>query len=281
MQSMAEIMLILQERAKQSSEAELDELNQTNHQCQKCKDKGGTFQTKVDDELGITAGNTYEVWVECECNKLRKIKNLMKSSEITESFKKMGFNSFKTEGKEIVITEARDCAEEYFKAYKSIKDSRANSIALLGQPGAGKTHLLTAVANNFIQKKMIPVLYFPYVEGFNDLRDDFEKLETKLERMKEVEVLFIDDLFKPVNIKTKEGIVQKPQATEWELKQLFSVINYRYLNHKPIMISSELDIDKMLDLDEALATRIAEMCENYMVVIKGDKKILNHRLRNF
>lgn len=281
MQSMEEIMLILQERAKQSSKEELDELNQTRHQCQKCKDKGGTFITKVDDELGITSGNVYEVWVECECTKFRKIQNLMKSSEITESFKKMGFNSFKTEGKEIVITEARDCAMEYFKAYKSIKDSRTNSIALLGQPGTGKTHLLTAVANNFIQKNMVPVLYFPYVEGFNDLRDDFEKLEVKLQRMKEVEVLFIDDLFKPVNIRTKEGIVQKPQATEWELKQLFSVINYRYLNHKAIMISSELDIDKMLELDEALATRIAEMCKSYMVVIKGDKKLLNHRLRDF
>lgn len=193
----------------------------------------------------------------------------------------MGFGNFNTEGKELVIIDSRDCAMEYFTNYDAIKKSRTNSIALLGQPGAGKTHLLTAVANNFIQKKLIPVLYFPYVEGFNDLRDDFEKLEAKLHRMKEVEVLFIDDLFKPVNIKTKEGIVQKPQATEWELKQLFSVINYRYLNHKPIMISSELDIDKMLDLDEALATRIAEMCRSFMVVIKGDKKVLNHRLRDF
>lgn len=193
----------------------------------------------------------------------------------------MGFGNFNVEGKSPVIIDSRDCAMEYFTNYDSIKESRTNSIALLGQPGAGKTHLLTAVANNFIQKKVIPVLYFPYVEGFNDLRDDFEKLEVKLQRMKEVDVLFIDDLFKPVNIRTREGIVQKPQATEWELKQLFSVINYRYLNHKPIMISSELDIDKMLDLDEALATRIAEMCENYMVVIKGDKKSLNHRLRNF
>lgn len=185
----------------------------------------------------------------------------------------MGFGNFNVEGKELVIIDSRDCAMEYFTNYEEIKHSRTNSIALLGQPGAGKTHLLTAVANNFIQKKLIPVLYFPYIEGFNDLRDDLKKLEEKLQRMKEVEVLFIDDLFKPVR--------GNPQATEWELKQLFSVINYRYLNHKPIMISSELDIDRMLNLDEALATRIAEMCKSYMVVIKGDKKVLNHRLRDF
>lgn len=252
-----------------------------NHRCPKCKDKGGTFETKIDETEGITSGNSYEIWIECECNKSRKINTLMKSSEITNSFKSMSFGNFSTEGKPQVILDAKDCASAYFKFYESIKDSRNNSIALLGQPGAGKTHLLTALANNFIQKKLVSILYFPYVEGFNDLRDDFEKLEAKLNRMKTVDVLFIDDLFKPVNVKTKEGSFKKPQATEWEIKQLFSVINYRYLNHLPLAVSSELDIDGMLDLDEALATRIAEMCENYMVVIKGDKKSLNHRLRNF
>jgi len=227
----------------------------------------------VDDELGITFDNTYEVWVECSCTKTRKINNLIKSSEITDSFKQMGFGNFDVEGKEQVIIDSRDCAMEYFTNYESIKKTRKNSIALLGQPGAGKTHLLTAIANNFIQKKVIPVLYFPYVEGFNELRADLKNIEVMLHRMKEVEVLFIDDLFKPV-----KGI---PQATEWQLSQLFSVINYRYLNHKPIMISSELDIDRMLNLDEALATRIAEMCRSYMVVIKGDMKVLNHRLLGF
>lgn len=212
---------------------------------------------------------------------MSRINNLLKSSEITEAFKQMGFGNFILDGKEQVIKDAHNCALTYFKNYESIKEDRTNSIALLGQAGAGKTHLLTAIANNLIQKKLVSVLYFPYVEGFNDLRDDFDLLETKLNRMKTVDVLFIDDLFKPVNIQTKEGPYKKPQATEWELKQLFSVINYRYLNHKPIMVSSELDIDGMIDLDEALTTRIAEMCENFMVVVHGEKKTLNYRLRNF
>lgn len=247
----------------------MDGLEEVNHDCLKCKDKGGTFGTKTDEETD----KEYEVWIECDCSKHRKIKRLMKSSEITDSFKQMGFGNFDLENKPPVILDACSCAKEYFKDYEAINTTRTNSIALLGQPGAGKTHLLTALANNLIQKKMVSVLYFPYVEGFNDLRDDFEKLEMKLQRMKDIDVFFIDDLFKPVG--------GKPQASEWELKQLFSVINYRYLNHKPIMVSSELTIDRMLDLDEALATRIAEMCQEYMVVIQGDKKVLNHRLRNF
>lgn len=244
-------------------------MEEPSYNCNECKDKGGNFGKKTDDDTG----KVYEIWIECGCSKQHKIKRLLKSSEITEAFKQMGFGNFITEGKDKIISEVRDCALAYFKDYESIKDTRTNGIALLGQPGAGKTHLLTAVANNLIQKKLIPVLYFPYVEGFNDLRDDLSKLEEKLHRMKHVEVLYIDDLFKPTG--------GKPQASDWEVKQLYSVINFRYLNHKPIMISSELDADKMLTIDEALGTRIVEMCEKHMVVIKGDKKALNHRLRNF
>lgn len=194
----------------------------------------------------------------------------MKSSEITEEFRKLGFKSFITDGKPPVIKEAFDCALEYFQEFDAIKETRQNSIALLGQPGAGKTHLLTAIANNLINRLHVPVLYFPYVEGFNDLKDDFDKLAEKLERMKKIDVLFVDDLFKPAK--------GKPRATDWQVEQMYAVINHRYLNHMPIMISSELTVDELCNIDEALGTRIYQMCQDYTVVIKGDRKELNHRL---
>ncbi len=83
-------------------------------------------------------------------------------------------------------------------------------------------------------------------------------------------MLFIDDLFKPVN--------GKPRATDWQLEQMYSVLNYRYLNHKPILLSSELTIETLVRVDEALGTRIYEMCSDYLVIIKGATYELNHRL---
>lgn len=202
----------------------------------------------------------------------------MKSSEITEEFKRLGFQNFKIDDKPDVIKDAYECSRMYYQSFDSIKNNRNNSIGLLGQPGAGKTHLLMAIANNLLQKKHIPVLYFPFVEGFGDLKDDFDALEDKLGRMKTVDVLFIDDLFKPVSVQTKEGRKRKPRATEWQVEQMYAVINYRYLNHLPIMVSSELTVDELCDIDEALGTRIYQMCQDYTVVIKGDRKQLNHRL---
>lgn len=214
--------------------------------------------------------NGKEVWVRCSCVEWRHVEKLMKASEITDEFRSMGFKNFITDGKPPIIADIKECTLTYLKEFESIRNKRANSIALLGQPGAGKTHLLTAVANNLMKRLNVPVLYFPYVEGFNDLKDDFDALEAKLERMKQVDVLFIDDLFKPVK--------GKPRATEWQIEQTYAVINYRYLNYKPILISSELTVDELFDIDEALGSRIYQMCHDFTVVIKGDRKVLNHRL---
>lgn len=234
--------------------------DQKEHDCPKCK-----------DQLGYIKGEwPNEVWVKCDCIARRRVQKMMKASEITEEFEKLGFQNFKTTGKPQVINDVYNCALTYFQEYQSIKNTRQNSIALLGQPGAGKTHLLTAISNNLIKRLNVPVLYFPYVEGFEDLKDDFDKLKAKLDRMNNAEVLFIDDLFKPVK--------GKPRATEWQIEQMYSVINYRYLNHKPILVSSELTVDELVDVDEALGTRIYQMCQDYTVVIKGERKILNHRL---
>ncbi|WP_250620770.1 ATP-binding protein [Bacillus subtilis] len=258
--AMAAILKKLQERsARFSAESDGSE-EKADYECPKCKDQLGYIENR----------DGYEVWVRCKCIERRRIRKLMNSSDITAEFEKLKFKNFTTEGKPAVVKDAYDTAVEYYKDFDSIQGTRSNSIALLGQPGSGKTHLLTAISNKLIKSKNIAVQYFPYVEGFNDLKDDFDKLEEKLNRMKEIEVLFIDDLFKPMN--------GKPRATDWQVEQTYSVINYRYLNHKPVLISSELDIEKLVEIDEALGTRIYEMCADYCVIIKGDRMLLNHRL---
>lgn len=244
------------------------------YSCLVCADKGFVLEKVADlDDAGYPkywpSGmvKEIEIFKDCVCSKKRQSEHLMKFSEITDEFKKMTFGSFILEGKLDVIHNAHKCAVDYYKAFEQIKDQRCNSISLLGQPGAGKTHLLTALANNLIHKKQISVLYFPFVEGFNDLKNDFDLLEQKLTKMKRIGVLFIDDLFKG-----------RYFPTDFQIEQMFGVINYRYLNHKPIMVSSEKTVDELCDIDEALGTRIFEMSRDFTVVIKGDRMVLNHRL---
>ncbi|WP_052474745.1 ATP-binding protein [Jeotgalibacillus soli] len=289
---MAEILAALQNR-NLSQTVRSEDSQDVKHECSKCLDKGVIiFRVHKDTEWqgftpkekvleedflsgSVCSPDRAKEWLttfsqRCSCIAEKRTERLMKASEITEEFKRLGFQNFVREGKPKIIQDIYEAALEYYQDFKEIRNVRANSIALLGQPGTGKTHLLTAISNNLLQRQQVPVLYFPYVEGCNNLKDDFSKLEAKLERMKQVDILFIDDLFKPVK--------GNPRATDWQVEQMYAVINYRYLNHKPILVSSELTVDELVEVDEALGTRIYEMCQDFTVVIQGDRKELNHRL---
>lgn len=245
-------------------------VQKANYRCEKCEDTEFVL-TKVRDEdfqgneLNNPDGSPKyrEVARTCECRRERLAERFVEISEMTPEFKSKNFKDFIVEGKDPLINDMKNIAINYFTKYDSIKETRQNSIALLGQPGSGKTHLLSALANNLIKKKVQRVLYFPYIEGFNSLKGDFDRLNARLTEMNRVDVLFIDDLF-------------KGNYTDWEFKQMMGVINYRYLNNKPMLISSEFDVGELCKIDEALGSRIYEMSKDYTISAKG--KGLNHRL---
>lgn len=274
MERLGEIMGELKTRvakiAKQQSESKSDYHHQAsfNYDCSVCKDRLGYL---VDSEVqmvvkGVLTSHTMPKWVECECVKKKRTERLIKSSAITEEFRTKTFGSFLINDIDPIVRQAYDTAYAYVKSFMTIKKDRYNSIALLGRPGTGKTHLLSAVANNLLAKG-VEVVYFPYVEGFNDFKSDFDELNEKVVKLSTVEVLFIDDLFKGRDI-----------PTSFQLEQLFSIINYRYINKLPVLISSERDFLEMCKFDEAIGSRLKEMCKGHTAQIKGGME-LNYRLR--
>lgn len=209
----------------------------------------------------------YEVWKPCPvCTPLRKAKRIMKQSRITEEFQSKSFDNFKVRNIDKTVHSAKNCAEAYTEFFDIFRIDRKNSIALLGVPGCGKTHLLMAVSNDLLRRN-VPVIYFPWVEGFNELKANLDTLDERIRILQQVDVLFIDDMFKG-----------RKEPTEFQQEQAFAIINHRYLNKLPILVSSECDIDTMCGFNMALGSRIYEMCKDYCVVIKGDPKVLNYRL---
>ena len=79
------------------------------------------------------------------------------------------------------------------------------------------------------------------------------------------DVLLIDDLF-------------KGRVNESDVNIMFEIINYRYLNYLPIIVSSEFTIEKLLTFDEGVGSRIYEICKDYVVEIKRDIRN-NYRLK--
>lgn len=205
-----------------------------------------------------------EVWQRCICYESKRIKRMMKSSQITDEFRKKTFDNFDTTKKSGELNTIKNSAISYYLDFQQIRKDRHNSFALVGQVGSGKTHLLCAISNALLADG-VQVLYFPFVEGMNNLKANFDELEEKTDKIKKAEVLFVDDLFKGRDI-----------PTGWQIETMFSIINYRYLNHLPILVTSEKDFNTLLEIDEALGSRIYEMSKNNRFVIKG--KTMNHRL---
>lgn len=244
------------------------------HKCNKCKDKGGWVEKREADVFGDgRIVREEEVWVECQCAIQRKIERIVQASAITPEFQKMGFKNFETHNE--MQTQMRDIAVKYYKAFSNIRAKRENSIALVGQVGAGKTHLLSAISNGVMKSYQTPVMYFPFVEMMEEMSaDNYSKKEEIVYKAQQVNLLFIDDLFKPTS--SDRGMI--PRATPFMQTVMQAIINYRYLNNKPILLSCELDFSALLEINEALGSRLFEMCSDYVVQIQQDVK-LNYRMR--
>lgn len=192
---------------------------------------------------------------------------MIEASKITDEFRSKGFKNFDKDTVENEVIQAYNKAIRYSRDFEKIRNERVNSIALLGNSGIGKTHLLMAIANNLLARG-VEVIYFPWVEGMENLLDFKGDRKPTIERMQQCEVLFLDDLFKG-----------RDNPTPFQFETAWGILNYRYLNNKPILVSSERSISDLLGIDEAFGSRIAEMTRKYRVVVHGDRDILNYRLR--
>lgn len=226
------------------------------YECPICKDTEFTF---YNDEKG------YQYAKPCECRQLKIAKRLLARSGISEEFQTKTFNNFNDRGLK-VIHDAKQKAIDYYKSFSANMNDRVNSIMFCGQVGSGKTHLGMALANNLIKTKKIAVLYMEYRMTATKLKqlitNDYD-YNTELTKYKTAKVLFIDDLL-------------KGKTTEADVNLLYEIINYRYLNKLPLIISTEKTRSELIDFDEAIASRIIEMCGENIIELEGQE--LNYRL---
>jgi DNA replication protein DnaC len=90
---------------------------------------------------------------------------------------------------------------------------------------------------------------------------------------KTAEILYIDDLFKVG--KAADGSCNPTGA---DVSLAFEIINYRYINHLPTIISTEKTPQELVEIDEATGSRIIEMAGGNVFSIARDAK-RNYRLR--
>lgn len=236
---------------------------ETIYRCAKCKDTGwiNEYETVVADSEGKPYA--YYRWAErCDCVKLHAAKQKLIQSGIDEN---MRFANFETRGMS-VLENAKDSAIKYADSFELFENERVNSIIFCGQPGAGKTHLGSSICRQLIDKNGIQVVYMPYRNAVTELKQcikDETEYGKLIRRYATARALYIDDMC-------------KGKTTESDINILYEIINYRYLKKLPLIISTEKTIKELNEWDEAIGSRIFEMCGENVITFIG--KELNYRM---
>ncbi len=189
-------------------------------------------------------------------DELEKIQKVFKNSNMTKRGIKRTFDSFE-------VNKANRRAYEIAKKYAEDWDKFKNDgtgLIFIGQFGTGKTHLAFAIAN-YLLNQGVPVVFETLINLMEKLKLGYEK-DTNLgyyEIIKlycECDLLIIDDL-------------GKEKLSEWVLEKLFQIINSRYENMLPILITTnynEKEIIKRLSYNndgiaaQSLVSRLNEVC---------------------
>lgn len=225
--------------------------------CPICKNKGYIQKVKF-----IEMYQDYiPVMSTCKCMEKRNILRKAKESGLGE-YLKMRFSDYETNDQWQVDFKRK--AIDYCKA-----DSNDWFVAL-GQSGSGKTMLSCIISNYLLLEKDKEVVYITWTDFISKLKrdmmgDNSNEVSDYLDSIKNIEVLFIDELLKKYN--------------ETDLKYIIEIINYRYTNDLKTIITSERLLSELLEIDEATFSRVVEKSNGYISNISKDIK-KNYRLKD-
>lgn len=208
----------------------------------------------------IVGGNeddpTSGTQVPCSCRK-KRFADSGKKAKITNAnlsgYEQMTFENFKVEGRgqlreeqKTNLTYARDCARKF-------ADTPSSWLFFTGRYGTGKTHLAAAIANYALEKGE-DVIFQPVPDLLDQLRMSYgntgESFEDRFERIRSVPLLVLDDLG-----------AQSPTA--WAEEKLYQIVNYRYVNKLPTVITSNVN---PRDMDGRIASRLKDPFVNRIVM---------------
>lgn len=104
---------------------------------------------------------------------------------------------------------------------------------IAGEIGAGKTYLACALSHELAENDKT-VIMVKTIELFQYLMSNKDLINSILEKMSSVDILVLDDL----------GREPSNSRTSWfTLDFLYTIITKRYLNQKPVIITSNYDIN--------------------------------------
>jgi DNA replication protein DnaC len=197
----------------------------------------------------------------CTCRQgavTRQVRDRLFSLSHLEELNHLTFDSFDIRGhRERQLTKremnslapAKERAENYARSL-----NQGRWLILMGPTGCGKTHLAAAIAN-FAVGIGVPTLFLTVPDLLDLLRFSFDAedvtFEQRFEQIRTAALLVLDDF-------------GTQNATAWAQEKLFQIVNYRYINRLPTIITTNIPFE---ELEERIRSRLqdAELVEKVLL----------------
>lgn len=233
-----------------------DRLNQepgdlTGYDCSECMNRG--YIWKVSD-----FGELYTE--QCRCVIQRRNKRYLRESGLESVAERYTFEDFRA---------SERWQDELLRMARGYAEKPEGWFFLGGRPGTGKTHLCTAICTELMRKghQTRYLLWRDFSARAKAVVND-PTYDDIVEPVKKARVLYMDDLF-------KTGKGQEP--TTGDVNLAFEIINARYNDEKKLtIISSELNIRRIMEIDESIGSRIYQRAKGHYADLS---KMQNYRLR--
>lgn len=226
--------------------------------CKKCLNRGYTLS------LFEYNGTFDQQAVQCDCWKVRKAIRRMKKSGLENSLRKLSDFETKEDWQRHMLENA--------KAYLNADKKNGESFFIGGAVGCGKTFICSAICRELLHAGN-EVIYMPWVTEAAKLKAlaNDESLAENIAIYAKCEYLYIDDFFKPTGTNTA--------PTSADVRLAYDIINYRYINRLPMIISSEKYSTELMEYDEATISRIYERAKGFTINV-GRRANRNYRMKD-
>ena len=156
-------------------------------------------------------------------DRLFALSNLNELSHLT-------FENFNARGRMGLWPQQTNSLEIAYNQANHFAQSLSGWLLLIGGYGCGKTHLAAAIAN-FAVNLGVPTLFITVPDLLDTLRfayqDPTDTFEKRFEDIRQAPLLVLDDF-------------GTQNATPWAQEKLFQILNYRYINRLPMVITTNL-----------------------------------------
>lgn len=152
-----------------------------------------------------------------------------------DQLRHLTFENFEPRGRIGIGPAQANSLEQAYNHARQFAEHPQGWLLLQGRYGCGKTHLAAAIAN-FVVDLGVPTLFLTVPDLLDQLRFAYNAegvtFEERFEEIRRVRLLVLDDF-------------GTQNATPWAQEKLFQILNFRYINRLPTVVTTNLSLNEI------------------------------------